>query len=236
MIVGHRVVTEKRDAGGIRIRGKEVRGNTICNTLAVGSVSRRECQRIRQRSDVVLREVLKKSSTTISAAGRQTREKLVENWQRDAASTTRCKAGCGVASTRDSVALCIKEFLEESVLENIDFVEIIRAPYLYTAVGGIANFKGHVASNFALVTKRPLLHVRDAQVGIDGPQSIVRIRQEVLTISDWHRKGRRRQSNASRGQHASRSGICRRLNQARVGGAGTQRIAHDGKAVMQVAN
>ncbi len=40
MIVGHRVVAEKRDAGGIRIRDKEVCRNTSGRILAIRSVRR----------------------------------------------------------------------------------------------------------------------------------------------------------------------------------------------------
>lgn len=58
VIVGHRVVAQERNTGGVRIRDKEIRGNTQGGILSISHKRRRKGQRVSQRADVVVSQIV----------------------------------------------------------------------------------------------------------------------------------------------------------------------------------
>src|SRR5262245_28904237 len=103
-------------------------------------------------------------------------------------------------------------------------------------VTDIANFYRGVVGDFALDAERPLLNIGDAQLRIESPQSVVGIETEVTLVGycrvecwDAQRQSRRRKYTQWRvGAHG--------LDQSGVGCSHTQRIAHNGKPILEVAD
>ena len=62
------------------------------------------------------------------------------------------------------------EIVKETTCEDPLLIEVDAARQLHAAVSNVSNFSDRVAENFTLDAKVPLLHIRRAQVRIDGEQ------------------------------------------------------------------
>ena len=162
-----------------------------CCAFAISSVRCIVCQRTRQAGYAVRGEVPDECSARISArsrdwcSARRESKKLIENGQRSATGATRCEAR---ASPEGEVLLGIKELLQETIFENVNFVDVVRTPCIGGFVAAISYLESRVLEDLALDTETILVHVRAAKVWIGGPETVVRIKQEILPVRNWNFK------------------------------------------------
>src|SRR6185295_6507569 len=107
--------------------------------------------------------------------------KLIEQWQRDTACATRGKAGSAIS---DPVFLSILEFVKESILEDINFVDVLGTPGVRDPVTNVTSFERGAFEDLLLEADVPLVHIGSAKVWISRPQTAGSIDQEIITVGD----------------------------------------------------
>ncbi len=142
--------------------------------------------------------------------------------------------------------MSIKEFLQETIFENVDFVNVLRSPGIRGNVALIPYFKRGILEYLALDAEAKLVHIRTTEVRIRRPETIRGIEQEVLAVCNRNLKRSRNQRYAAARQHTAyvcgrwireteRRKVSRR-DQSRIGSAHSQEVRERCDAVMQVAD
>src|SRR5262249_21341868 len=66
------------------------------------------------------------------------------------------------------IGLGVLELVQESVLEDIDFVLVVTAPDPSALVANVTSFQAETLRQLTLDTERPIGHIGRAQVGLDA--------------------------------------------------------------------
>src|SRR5262249_445529 len=130
--------------------------------------------------------------------------------------------------------LSVQELLQKAVLEDVNLVDVERAPEFDGVVADITYFDRRLRRNLTLDAERPLLHIGRAQVRIEGDQTTGGLcLREVGGVAEGRVEGRSLYRHAARADHARRVVVGRRQGEA---GVGAERTARDTQAVAQVAD
>ena len=102
---------------------------------------------------------------------------------------TLAKAPAWPCARSGIVLLYSLELLEKPVFEDVDFVEVFDEPLVLSDVSDVANFEDSIVVELTLNTKRPGLHIRLLDVGIEG--GVAGTAEGLVGLVDDGREGRR---------------------------------------------
>ena len=105
----------------------------------------------------------------------------IENRRGHTAGAARRKA---CTATSGEILLGVEEFLQETIFEDVDFVNVLRAPRVRSTIAAVSDFESSIFEDLSLDTETKLMHIRTAEIWIDRPKTVSRIQQEVFSIGD----------------------------------------------------
>src|SRR4029079_10575878 len=108
-------------------------------------------------------------------------EEFIENGQGHAAGAARRKAR---TTTSREILLRVEKFLKETIFEDVDFVNVLRAPTVRRTIAAVSDFESCIFGYLFLDTETKLMHVRAAEIWINRPKPVGRVQQEVFSIGD----------------------------------------------------